>query len=194
MRWLLYQIEVLIVGDFVKVLVMLADGFEEVEAITSIDVLRRAGIDVRTVGLGKYLVEGAHKIFVWADENSEKNSIPNDVDMIVLPGGMPGTLNLKKDKFVNQMIDFCIDNGKYIAAICAAPSILGERGLLKGIRATCYPGFEKSLIGAQVVKDSCVVDGQFITANGPGSAMEFALILVKVLQGYQMSDQIREGL
>lgn len=166
-----------------KVLVMLADGFEEIEAMTTIDILRRAGIDVVTVGVEKYVISGAHKVCIWADVWSIDFSIPDDVDMIVLPGGMPGTLNLKKDKFVNQMIDFCIDNNKYIAAICAAPSILGERGLLKGVRATCYPGFEDSLLGAQVIDTSCVVDGKFITANGPGSAMEFALTLVKVLLG-----------
>lgn len=177
-----------------KVLVMLADGFEEVEAVTSIDILRRADINVITVSIGKYIVKGSHKICVISDAKSDDFSVTDDLDMIVLPGGMPGTLNLKKDKFVNQMIDFCIDNGKYIAAICAAPSILGERGLLKGVKATCYPGFEKSLLGAHVEKASCVVDGQFITADGPGSAIEFALTLVKVLKGDQVSDQVREGL
>lgn len=169
-----------------KVIVTLADGFEEVEAVTSIDILRRADIDVITVGIGKYMVKGAHKICVISDATSDEFLITDDFDMMILPGGMPGTLNLQKDKFVNKVIDFCIDNGKYISAICAAPSILGERGLLKGVKATCYPGFEKSLLGAYVQKDSCVVDGQFITADGPSSAMEFALTLVKVLKGDQV--------
>ena len=162
--------------------VFLAEGFEEVEAITPIDLLRRAGFKVITVGVTGKVVTGARGIPVTADITAE-NLSTDGLEMIVLPGGMPGTKNLAASPEVNSMIDYCVKNDIYTAAICAAPTILGNLGLLKGRRATCYPGMEEQLIGAEKVTDRVAVDGKFITSRGAGTAVDFSYALIDALGG-----------
>lgn len=153
----------------------LADGFEEVEAIATLDVIRRAGLKVKTVGVTGETVCGAHDIEVKADCLSLDYE---DLCGVILPGGMPGTLNLQKSEIVNSALEFCRENNKLIAAICAAPMIIGELGYLDGRRATCFPGFEESLSEAEVLPAPVVRDGNFITAKGAGAALEFGAAIV----------------
>ena len=174
--------------------VFLADGFEETEAIAPIDILKRFGKEVVTVGIGGGKITGAHGITVIADITDSDVIMTDKVEMIVLPGGMPGTLNLEKSPVVQAAIKFCADNKKAIGAICAAPSIIGKLGLLKGKKATCFPGFEQYLTGAEVLNKLCVTDGQFTTACGAGAAIEFGLELVKVLCGEKRSTELRSAI
>lgn len=176
------------------VYVFLADGFEDIEALAPIDILRRANVDVRTVSVTGAQVVSAHKVTFIPDISVNEISLDGNVDMIVLPGGMPGTLNLEADGKVQQTIDFCAANGKFIAAICAAPSILGHKGLLKGRNATCFPGFEKDLVGAKTSGDFVCVDGNFITAKGAGVCIEFGLKLAELLTDKHTADSIRSGI
>lgn len=157
--------------------VFLADGFEETEALAPVDLLKRAGKEVITVGVTGNVVTGSHGIQVIADTN--EISLDDSLEMIVLPGGMPGTLNLEKSQCVQNAIDYCVLNNKFIGAICAAPSILGHKGLLKGKKAICYPGFESHLEGAVISDNSVEEDGIFITARGAGVAIDFGLKLIE---------------
>lgn len=157
--------------------VFLADGFEEIEALAPVDLLKRAGKKVITVGVTGNVITGSHGIQVIADTN--EISLDDSLEMIVLPGGMPGTLNLEKSQCVQNAIDYCVLNNKFIGAICAAPSILGHKGLLKGKKAICYPGFESHLEGAVISDNSVEEDGIFITARGAGVAIDFGLKLVE---------------
>ena len=175
------------------VYVFLADGFEEIEAVTTIDILRRAELDVRIAGVGGRLVRGAHGITICADAQVEELDT-GGVRMIVLPGGMPGTLHLERSESVSRMIDYAAENGVWIAAICAAPSILGHKGLLNGRKAVCYPGFEEQLAGAAVTGSLVETDGRYITANGPGAAVEFALELVARLVSRERAQKLRASL
>lgn len=159
--------------------VFLADGFEETEAIAPIDLLRRAGKKVITVGVGDNIITGSHGIPVVTDTIAQEAALTDELEMIVLPGGMPGTLNLEKSQYVQAAIDYCVSNNKFIGAICAAPSILGHKGLLDSKTAVCYEGFETQL-GRAVIGDSSVAeDGIFITARGAGVAVDFGLKLVE---------------
>lgn len=176
------------------VYVFLADGFEEVEALSVVDCLRRAGVDTITVGIGSEYIKGSHNITVKADITDSEAVCSPDLNMIVLPGGMPGTLNLEKSGTVQNIIKFCADNEKYLAAICAAPSIYGHMGLLKGKKAVCYPGFEKDLSGAEVLYDRVCVSGNIITSRGPGTALEFGLKLVEILVSAEVSRKLSEGM
>ncbi len=162
--------------------VLLAEGFEEVEAIAPIDIMRRAGLDVALAGVGGKEICGAHSIKISTDINAEDIN-PEDVEGIILPGGMPGTLNLQKDEKVNKLINYCAENELLIASICAAPMILGELGLLNGREAVCYPGFEKHLHGADVCDCSVVVCDNIITAKGAGAALEFGSAIVDYFSG-----------
>ncbi len=174
--------------------VFLAPGFEEIEALAVVDVLRRAELDVLTVGVGEDFVIGSHQIPVACDI-AEKNLILDEkVEAIVLPGGMPGTLNLEKSETVQKAIDWAIENNKLVCAICAAPSILGHKGLLDGKNATCFPGFEDELFGAEISKDYVVKDGNIITARGMGSAIEFGLQIAEVLTTKENAQKIRASL
>lgn len=173
--------------------VFLADGFEEIEAITTIDILRRAELDVRIAGVGGRVIRGAHGIAVHADADAEALDTQG-LQMIVLPGGMPGTLHLERAQSVSRMIDYAAENNVWIAAICAAPSILGHKGLLNGRRAVCYPGFEEQLAGAEVTGNLVETDGRTITANGPGAAVEFALELVARLVSRERAQKLRASL
>lgn len=172
----------------------LADGFEEVEALAPLDVLRRAGLTVTTVGIGGKHITGSHKITVEADI-TDSDFIPNDIEMIILPGGMPGTKNLDNSPVVHSAIKEALSNDAYICAICAAPMILGKLGLLEGKRAVCYPGFEDYLAGADIPTDENVVDSEkFITARGMGVATEFGLLLVSKLCGQKKADDLAHAI
>lgn len=174
--------------------VFLANGFEETEAIAPVDILRRSELDVKTVGIGEEVVVSSHGIAVIPDI-TEVDFVPSDdIDMIVLPGGMPGTLNLEKSRTVQDAIDFCVSNDKYIAAICAAPSILGKKGLLKGRKATCFPGFEQFLEGAELSAEGVAADGKIITAKGPGVAIDFGLKLSEILTDEKNAKKIKASL
>ena len=172
------------------VCIFLADGFEEIEAIATVDILRRAGIDVQIVGVGGQEIIGTHQIKIEADITETMLKI-QDVQMIILPGGMPGTANLEKNQTVQSAIDYVSKNNGYIGAICAAPSILGHKGLLKGKNATCFPGFEKDLIGANVTRESVEIDGKIITAKGAGVAFAFAFAIISCLKGEEKAEEIR---
>lgn len=176
------------------VYVFLAEGFEEIEALTPVDCLRRAGITVQTVGVGGSVIKGSHGIPVAADLTEDAIQLNSDLDMIVLPGGMPGTLNLGKSEAVQSAIAYCAENDRWITAICAAPSILGDLGLLSGRKATCYPGFEARLTGCTALAVPTVRDGRFITGRGPGAAMDFALELIAVLADADKAGQIADGM
>lgn len=174
------------------VYVFLANGFEEMEALASVDLLRRAGVEVFTVGVGSDMIVSSHNIPVKTDTTVDKIVLNDELEMIVLPGGMPGTLNLEANGVVQSSIDYCVENKKYICAICAAPSILGHKGLLKGRNAICFPGFEEDLCGAIISEKYVVSDGNFITARGAGVAVDFGLEIVKALGGSELSNKIRE--
>ena len=172
----------------------LADGFEEVEAIAPIDMLRRAGVEVTTVGIGKRLIMGRHNIPVTADIEDSEFSADKELEAVILPGGMPGTLNLDASQVVHDALDYAEEHGKLICAICAAPSVLGKKGLLSGREAIAYPGFEKELKGAVISKKHVVRDGNVITAKGAGVAVKFGLEIVAALVGREKSDEISEGI
>ena len=169
--------------------VFLAEGFEEVEALTPVDVLRRAGCAVQTVGICGRVVRGSHGIAVQADITDDEARL-DDIEMAVLPGGMPGAQNLERSPVVQRALEQCLAHGKYLAAICAAPFILGHKGVLSGKKATCYPGFEKELKGARVTGAQTEVDGSIITGRGPGAAMAFALTLVKILVNQEKAEEL----
>ncbi len=174
--------------------VFLANGFEETEAIAPIDLLRRSGKQVVTVGVGDSIITGSHGIPVATDTIAQEAPLSEDLEMIVLPGGMPGTLNLEKSRYVQEAIDFCVENNIYIGAICAAPSILGHKGLLNGRTAVCYEGFETQLEGANVADTPVAADGIFITARGAGAAIEFGLKLVEAAHSKEESDRQRKAI
>lgn len=171
---------------------LLADGFEEVEALCPLDLLRRAGLPIQTVSVGRSLVKGAHGIAVQADLTPE--AVKETPEMLVLPGGMPGTLNLDASPLTDCLLQAVIANGGRIAAICAAPLILGRRGLLKGKRAVCYPGFEDELVGAEIPNTSVVTDGLITTAVGMGVACEFGLELISLLTTPEKAAQIADAI
>jgi len=176
------------------ILIHLATGFEEIEAITIIDVLRRANLDIQSVSVtGAKKVTGAHNIQVEADLIYEETDYSH-ADMIVLPGGMPGTTNLLNHSgLAGQLIRFNQEK-RWIGAICAAPMILGTLGFLNGRKAVCYPGFEPKLSGATVLSAPFVVDGHIITGKGVGAALEFSLEIVRILAGESLSATLRTAL
>ena len=176
-----------------KVFAFLADGFEEVEALAVIDLLKRAKIDTVMVSIMDTLtVTGAHKIQVIADKLYSEIDY-KEADLLFLPGGGTGTKNLKAHKeLAAALLDFAADENKRIAAICAAPSVLGSLGILKGKKATCYPGFEEQLLGAEVVTDGVVTDGRITTAKGMGVSIELGLELIRLLIDKETADTIKE--
>lgn len=173
-----------------KVIILLANGFEEVEAIAQIDFLRRAGIEIDTVSIhDSREIVGQSRIIVIADKLfSEMN--PDFYDAVILPGGKAGMLNLQQDARVQEMLVDFHKRGKVIAAICASPSILGKLHLLDGRRCVCYPGFESNLTGASVVDERVVIDGTIITSKGPGTSFDFAIAIIKVLGGTALAEEI----
>ena len=173
--------------------VLLADGFEEIEALTPVDMLRRAGLEVLTVGITSKIAVGAHGISVICDKLPEEI----DLDMIstvILPGGMPGSLNLDASAFTDEILKSVNARGGRIAAICAAPLVLGRRGLLEGRRATCYPGFENELAGATVTDESVVTDGNITTARGMGVALEFSKELISLLVTKEKAEELSSAI
>lgn len=172
--------------------VFFADGFEEVEAITPVDYMKRAGIEVVTLGVGGTQIRGAHDIKIECDDIAENAVITDELQGIVLPGGMPGTLNLENSPEVQKMIDYCAENNKMLAAICAAPSVLGHKNILNGKKAVCFPDFEKDLYGADVTDDFSVTDGNIITAKGAGSASEFAFDIIRYLVSDEKAEEIKK--
>ena len=177
------------------VYVHLAEGFEEIEALTVVDLMRRAQIDVQTVAMGEdKTVTGAHGIAVQADILQEEADYSAS-EMLVLPGGMPGTTHLMENETLGREIQNYVQIGRWVAAICAAPMVLGHLGVLEGKQATIYPGMEMHLIGATPIHEQKVVkDGRIITSKGPGTAMDFALALVEELKGKFATDELRGDL
>ena len=174
-----------------KVFLFLAEGFEEVEALTPVDLLRRAGINCITVSISDKLeVTGSHGITIKADRIfDEKECIEGDA--IILPGGMPGTINLSKHYGLKNVIIEYDKRKKLIAAICAAPTVLGEMGLLEGYKATCYPEFEDKLFGADVLTEKYVNDKNFVTSRGVGTSIPFALKIIEILEGEDTMNNIK---
>lgn len=166
----------------------LANGFEEVEALMPLDLMRRAGLPVKTVGIGSLDITGSHGITVKADMLDSDFS-DNSPECVILPGGMPGTKNLDASPIVHKALDAALENNSLICAICAAPMILGKRGILKGKNATCFPGFEEYLEGANV-GGRAVRDGQVITGVGMGAALEFGIEIVAALCGRASADKL----
>lgn len=184
-----------------KAVMFFAEGFEEVEALSVVDVLRRGGVEVQMTAItekgvsdGKYhIVTGAHGIGICMDSDIHNINI-EETDAFLLPGGMPGTKNLKSSKVVCDILVRAYENEKLVGAICAAPSVLGACGILKGKKATCYPGFEQELIGADVRMDAVVVDGTVVTSRGVGTALDFGLKILSLLTNEENSKNIKESI
>lgn len=174
--------------------VFFANGFEEVEAVATVDMLRRAELEVCTVGIGSIKIAGAHGIVVDCDLADTQARADASLQAVVLPGGMPGTLNLEKSQTVQAFIDYAVAHDRIIAAICAAPSILGHKGLLEGREATCFPGMEQELSGAKLSGSYVCRDGQIITGRGAGVAMDFGLAIAAEFVGQEKADAIRASL
>lgn len=174
--------------------VFFADGFEEVEALAPVDLLRRAGKDVKTVGIGGKEITSSHGVKIQTDLMESEIVLGKDLEMIVLPGGMPGTLNLEKSETVQTVIDFCAEREIYIGAICAAPSILGHKNLLNDREAIAYPGFEAELTGAVISQKSVVQSDYIITAQGAGAAVLFGLKLVEILTNPEKAQKIKASI
>lgn len=177
-----------------NVLIFLADGFEEVEALTVVDLLRRADIDITTVSIEDTMtVTGRSNITVEADKLIDDVDF-DSADTIVLPGGMPGTKNLAACKVLMNHVDKYAEHGKRLCAICAAPTVYGKCGLLKGKRACCYPGMEQDLLDAVVTYDPVTVDGNFITSRGAGTAIDFALAIIEQIKGRNIAENISKSI
>ena len=174
--------------------VFFAEGYEEIEALTVVDLLRRADIRVDMVSItAEKTVKGSHGIAVGMDQVLSEADF-SAFDGIVLPGGMPGTLNLEKSQTVKNTVSYCADNDRYVCAICAAPSILGHMGLLKGKTACCFPGFENELEGADVSENYVCRDGKIITAKGMGAAIDFSEKITACLINESKAKKIKESL
>ena len=177
-----------------KVLLFLADGFEEIEALATVDVLRRAGVQVTTVSINPTeMVTGAHGILVMADVLFA-DCTPAEADMLVLPGGMPGAANLDAHEGLRAAISAHAEAGKWLASICAAPMVYGHMGLLNGKKATCYPGYEGELVGATYTATPVEKDGNIITGKGPAVVLPFAYALAEVLVGEEVVAQVKAGM
>lgn len=177
-----------------KAIVFLANGFEEMEATGTVDVLRRGGIDTKTVSItNERKVIGAHNMEYTADSVFTETDF-SDADALILPGGMPGSSNLNDYEPLKELLIEHYKKEKIVAAICAAPLVLGGLGLLKGRRATCYPGFEPKLIGATVTGEAVEIDGNVITGRGPGLVFNFGLALVSVMKSDAVAEEVAAGL
>lgn len=176
-----------------KVAVLFADGFEEIEALTVVDYLRRAELDVEMLSIkDKYEVKGAHGIMLICEKLLK--DVRPDYDLVVLPGGLPGAEYLRDSEKVISFIKESYQNKKYLAAICAAPIVLEKAGLTQGKKGTSYPGFEDDLSFAEYKEDIVVQDGRLITARGPATAIYFALKLIEILAGQDKADEVADGL
>lgn len=174
----------------IKISVPLANGFEEIEALVPVDIWRRAGFEVTMMSISdELIVTGSHQISVLADSLFDEQKISNS-DMIFLPGGMPGAKNLSQHKELKKMIIFFHEKEKILAAICAAPLVLGQNKILINRRATCFPGFEDQLLGANITQNSIETDGHIITAKGAGVAFDFALAIVSRFKGEEAAREL----
>ena len=176
-----------------NVLVPLAEGFEEIEAITIIDTLRRASIKVITASLKDTQVTGSHDITVTAD-TTLANAINSTYEMIILPGGMPGSKNLTEDQRIIDLVQNIYTNNGYIAAICAAPMVLGKAGIIKGKNATCFPGVEDKMTEAIPSAEPVVQDGNIITGRGPACTIPFSLKIVEIIKGKEAALKIQNAM
>lgn len=175
-----------------KVFIFMANGTEEIEALTVVDLLRRAGISISTVSVNNAeYITGSHGITVKTDMGID-DVIWDDACMLVLPGGMPGTNKLMDCEILCEKLKEFSEEGRYVAAICAAPSILGVNGLLEGKKATCYPGFEEKLLGAEYVEEPVVKDGNTITSRGLGTAIEFSAAIISAVADEETAENILE--
>ena len=178
------------------VYLFLANGFEEIEAIAPVDILRRAGVEVQTVAVedsSDFLIDGAHGMTIKADVLLS-DIVYDDIDAVILPGGMPGTKNLDANADVRQALKYCADNDRLICAICAAPSVLGHLGLLMGKKATCFPGFERELHCSVFTGNAVTVDGNIITADGPGSAVAFGHAIAAKFVGEAAASRVTDSM
>ncbi|MCQ2521091.1 MAG: DJ-1/PfpI family protein [Lachnospiraceae bacterium] len=174
-----------------RVFVMLADGFEECEGLIVVDLLRRAGVDCITMSIkDSKEITSSHKVTLFADEALDEELLKTG-DMIVLPGGMPGTLNLEASDAVQAAVRDYVAKDKYIAAICAAPTVFGHMGLLQGKKACCYGGMEEGLVGAEVTYDKVTIDGKIITSRGLGTALDFGYALIGILNSEAQAMEIK---
>ncbi|MBE6750752.1 MAG: DJ-1/PfpI family protein [Ruminococcaceae bacterium] len=173
------------------VYIFLAEGFEECEALVPLDILRRADIKVKTVGIGAKVIEGSHKIKIECDLIDTEATTEN-LEAVILPGGMPGTINLEKSETVQNFIDFADKEKLLLAAICAAPSILGHKNLLVGKKATCFCGFEKELLGAVVSQEKVEVCENIVTAYGAGAAFEFGFAILEKLKSKECAELLKK--
>lgn len=177
-----------------KIGIFMADGCEEIEGLTVVDVARRADIEIMMISItGQREVTSSHEVTFLTDALAAEVNY-EELDGIILPGGMPGTLNLGADETVNKVIKEFAATGKLVGAICAAPSVLGAAGLLAGKKAACHPGFEEKLIGAVTCEDPVVVDGNIITSRGMGTAIPFALEIVRYFKDDEAVEMLRKGL
>lgn len=181
-------------GEIKMVYIFLANGFEEIEGLTVVDLLRRAEIDIRMVSItGSKQIISSHNIKVEADLLFEEINIEGS-DMLILPGGMPGTKHLAEHEGLVTALKEYANKGKTIAAICAAPSVLGMNGILEGKRATCYPGYEDKLLGATVSSNKTEVDGNIITGKGMGASIEFSLCIIEHLKDKETAVNIAKAI
>lgn len=177
-----------------KIGIFMADGCEEIEGLTVVDIVRRAKFEIVMISITENReITGSHQIKFLADTCSSEVDF-DTLDGIVLPGGMPGTLNLGADDTVKKVIKKYAEEGKLVAAICAAPSVLGENGILNGKRATCHPGYEEKLSGADCLTDSVVVDGNIITSRGMGTSVDFGLAVARYFTDDETVEQVKKGL
>ncbi len=163
--------------------IFLADGFEEIEALATVDIIRRANIEIYTVGVSGEYITGSHNITVKADKTLSEVNWSEEIEGVILPGGIPGTPNLEASEKVMDLLLKAYNNNKLVAAICAAPSVLGHKCILKNKSAICYPGFEDELLGAKIKDAPCVIDGNVITSKGAGTAFDFAFAIVDYISG-----------
>ncbi|MCD8129851.1 MAG: DJ-1/PfpI family protein [Lachnospiraceae bacterium] len=176
-----------------KAAIFFAEGYEEIEALTVVDLCRRAGIDIQMVSVtGSEYVTSSHQVCVRMDTQVEALDF-EQLDMLILPGGMPGTRNLEQVPALTEQLERFAADGKYVCAICAAPSVLGHLGILKGKKACCYPGFEKDLAGAEITYLACTVDGNVITARGMGCAIEFSKAIITALQDADAAKKVSQS-
>ena len=170
--------------------VFLANGFEEIEGLTVVDFLRRAELEVCTVGVGGKLITGAHNIPVFCDLEESEVRLDDELKAVVLPGGMPGTLNLEKCETVKSAVSYCAENDRFVCAICAAPSVLGHMGLLRGRKACCFPGFENELDCKEYTGAHTETDGFVVTAKGAGCAVEFGHAIACLAASKAIADNV----
>jgi 4-methyl-5(b-hydroxyethyl)-thiazole monophosphate biosynthesis len=177
----------------VKAVLLLATGFEEIEAMSIVDTLRRADIEVVIAGLQEGAIEGSRGVNVIPDRSIDEVAL-EEFAAVILPGGSPGYINLGRDRRVRDLVTRAFEEGRIVAALCGAPTVLADLGILKGKKATVYPGKEADLTGAEPVNERLVVDGTVVTSQGPGTAIEFGIKLIELLVGKQRAREVKDDL